>query len=78
MAPIFRECGIKVELFKTEYAGHARKIVASTDLSETDGIIAIGGDGILYEILNGLRCRGDATRISNVRKNFANWEWGSF
>jgi diacylglycerol kinase (ATP) len=38
----------------TRYAGHAREWVSGTDLGSFDGIIAAGGDGTLFEVLNGL------------------------
>jgi YegS/Rv2252/BmrU family lipid kinase len=38
----------------TRSAGHATELVATTDLSACDGVIAIGGDGTLFEVLNGL------------------------
>lgn len=41
--------------------------MSSADLSEFNGIVTIGGDGILYEVVNGLRCRKDAKIVSNVR-----------
>ena len=38
----------------TEYAGHARELAAKSELSGFDGIVAAGGDGTLFEVLNGL------------------------
>ncbi|ODM97758.1 Sphingosine kinase 1 [Orchesella cincta] len=64
--PILMEAGVKVELLVTERPGHARSMVSSSNLSEIDGIITVGGDGLLYEVVNGLRCRDDSDRISNI------------
>lgn len=41
----------------------------AADLSDFDGIVTVGGDGILYEVVNGLRCRIDSKQVSNVRKS---------
>jgi len=48
--------------------------MSSSDLSEIDGIVTVGGDGILYEVVNGLRCRADSNRVSNVRKNHESFD----
>lgn len=61
-----------MEVLVTKYPGHARNIVSSQDLSQVDGIVTIGGDGILYEVVNGLRFRGDFDKIDHVRKNIMN------
>jgi sphingosine kinase len=55
-----------MEVLITQHPGHARNMMSSANLSEIDGIITIGGDGILYEVVNGLRSREDASRIANV------------
>ena len=52
----------------TERPGHARSMVSSADLSEVDGIVTVGGDGLLYEVVNGLRCRADSRRYADVSK----------
>lgn len=43
-----------IELVLTRHAGHAVNLVAEANLSAFDGIIAAGGDGTLFEVLNGL------------------------
>ncbi|HHJ53895.1 MAG TPA: diacylglycerol kinase family lipid kinase [Caldithrix abyssi] len=49
----FEQNGISVVLKKTEAPGHAKEIAAQTDLSQYDGIVAGGGDGTLFEVVNG-------------------------
>jgi len=40
-------------IITTEYSGHAVKLVADANLGKYDAIIASGGDGTLFEVLNG-------------------------
>jgi len=47
----------------TGYAGHARELVARSDISEFDGVIAAGGDGTLFEVLNGLYQHQENDRV---------------
>ena len=42
-----------------EYAGHARDFVQTVDLNELTGIIVASGDGLVYEVINGLLSRND-------------------
>ncbi|GMY18564.1 sphingoid long-chain bases kinase 1 [Fagus crenata] len=56
--PIFKLAGFKLEIVKTTSAGHAKKLASSVDISTCpDGIICVGGDGIINEVLNGLLSR---------------------
>ncbi|XVE49662.1 hypothetical protein DITRI_Ditri01bG0099600 [Diplodiscus trichospermus] len=56
--PIFKLAGFKLEVVKTTSAGHAKKLASTVDISTCpDGIICIGGDGIINEVLNGLLIR---------------------
>ena len=43
-----------VDLLQTRGPGDAESRVAQADLSEYDGLVAAGGDGTLFEVLNGL------------------------
>lgn len=38
----------------TRHPGHGRELVANTRLSDFDGLVAAGGDGTMFEVLNGL------------------------
>lgn len=49
----FKFKNIDTELLLTEYGRHAIEILKNKDLSEYDGIIACGGDGTLFEVVNG-------------------------
>lgn len=48
-----QEKGIDAEFLFTEYSGHAVELVELEKLNTYNGIIASGGDGTLYEVLNG-------------------------
>lgn len=43
-----------VEVHQTDAPGDATNRVANADLSGLDGVLAAGGDGTLFEVLNGL------------------------
>ena len=47
----------------TRYAGHGSELVASAQLSDFDGLVAAGGDGTVFEVLNGLYQHPKTARI---------------
>ena len=54
---LLRQIGEKaksVDTFWSEYPGHSESIAASLRRSGYDRVIAVGGDGTLFEVLNGL------------------------
>ena len=59
----FKKYNIEYTLKKTEYAGHASDLVKKTDLMHYDSVCAMGGDGTLFEVLNGMFDRGENERI---------------
>jgi len=44
----------KVDTFWSQYPGHSELLAASARRSGYDRVIAVGGDGTLFEVLNGL------------------------
>ncbi|RLE16006.1 MAG: hypothetical protein DRJ50_15480 [Actinobacteria bacterium] len=52
-----------LDVLQTGGAGDATRLVAAADLSVYDGLIATGGDGTLFEVLNGLYTHDKAQRI---------------
>ena len=57
--PIFDKSGVHVDVLLTEYAGHARELANTLNLSGYNGLCAIGGDGTLFEMVNGMLKRND-------------------
>lgn len=58
--PIFQLAGFQMEIIKTTSPGHARNLASTVDFGTCpDGIICVGGDGIVNEVLNGLLSRCD-------------------
>ncbi|XP_069857140.1 sphingosine kinase 2 [Dipodomys merriami] len=57
--PMISEAGLSFNLIQTERQNHARELVQGLKLSEWDGIVTVSGDGLLYEVLNGLLDRPD-------------------
>jgi len=49
----FKQKGIETNIVLTKYPKHTIEIVSSLDFSEYDGIIVAGGDGSLFEVING-------------------------
>ena len=49
----FRRKKIEAEIKFTEYPKHAIEIVAGLDFSQYDGLAVVGGDGTLFEVING-------------------------
>jgi hypothetical protein len=58
--PVLRQSGILVDLVITTHPGHAVTIGRSANLPTLNGIIAMGGDGTLSEVIQGLLSRSDA------------------
>lgn len=46
--------GIDASIKSTTHPGNGSELVATADLTRYDGVVAAGGDGTLFEVLNGL------------------------
>eukprot|EP00058_Branchiostoma_floridae_P019190 XP_002604679.1 hypothetical protein BRAFLDRAFT_282352 [Branchiostoma floridae] len=57
--PMMAEADVSISVVTTEYSGHAFDVVQSADLSAWGGIVVVSGDGVLYEVVNGLMSRPD-------------------
>ena len=60
---IFSSAGINITVLHTEYAGHAFDFANTLDFVGYDGLCAIGGDGTMYELINGMLKRDDNHKI---------------
>jgi len=85
LCPMLDQAGIDHRLLQTEHSGHARERMSiresskdgdkglihmeQIDVSDFNGIICVGGDGILSEILQGIWERPDALKLLS-RINF--------
>ena len=52
--------GIQMEVIETKYAGHAREMMKTlAPLDAYAGVCTVSGDGLIYEVINGLMERDD-------------------
>lgn len=61
--PMLDEAGVTYDLLMTERANHAKEDVSTKDLSNVDAILIISGDGLIFEIVNGLASRENGDDI---------------
>ncbi|XP_058833127.1 sphingosine kinase 2-like [Topomyia yanbarensis] len=59
VAPVFAEAEISYDLHITKKSDWAREFVRNRDIYLWRGVVVVGGDGIFYEVLNGLFERED-------------------
>lgn len=59
----FKSLGIKATIMSTTHPGHGRELVAGAQMADYDGVIAAGGDGTVFEVLNGLYQHPKPARI---------------
>lgn len=73
VAPMLEQAGVEHDSIITTHAGHAEEAMAIkeegkdeggiADISKYDGIVGIGGDGSIYEIMQGIKKRSDCDDI---------------
>ncbi|KAG7327009.1 hypothetical protein KOW79_010410 [Hemibagrus wyckioides] len=56
---MLEEADITYTLQVTEHQNHARELVREADLSQWDAVVIMSGDGLLFEVVNGLMERED-------------------
>jgi sphingosine kinase len=59
-APMFEAAGCTTDLETTTHAGHATEIAENMDVDAYDVIVCCSGDGLPYEVLNGLAKKSNA------------------
>ena len=57
--PVLSSTVTEVAVHETSTAGHAAELARELSLVEGDALVAVGGDGTLHEIINGVRHRAD-------------------
>ena len=55
--PIFDSVDAKLNIIETTFSGHAKELAYQEKLDDYDGFLAIGGDGTLHEVINGMMMR---------------------
>ncbi|XP_042899282.1 sphingosine kinase 1 isoform X2 [Parasteatoda tepidariorum] len=66
VVPVFQESDTEFELLITDRANCARDFVKKADLSQWDGIVVVSGDGLLFEVYNGLMARSDWKEVIKI------------
>lgn len=61
--PIFEKHGVELTILETEKVGHAYEYAYGLDYKGYDGLCAIGGDGTMHEIINGMLKRSDNMKL---------------
>lgn len=64
--PILNAAGLQCIEFTTQYRGHATEIVLNAKPGEYSMILSVGGDGTLYEVIQGILNRPDWDEMRNV------------
>jgi diacylglycerol kinase (ATP) len=59
----FVDSGIEFDLHVTNYPGHGLEITRNADFAGFDGVVAAGGDGTLFEVINGYFLNSADVRI---------------
>lgn len=55
--------GAELDIQTTAHSGHARELAQNLPLEPCDGLIVIGGDGSLHEVVNGLMRRANPSLV---------------
>jgi sphingosine kinase len=66
LQPILKSAGLSMTVIETTDKGHAYTIANHISQQECDGIICVGGDGLVHEVVNGLLTRSDATIARHI------------
>uniref|UniRef100_A0A0X3Q020 Sphingosine kinase 1 n=2 Tax=Schistocephalus solidus TaxID=70667 RepID=A0A0X3Q020_SCHSO len=69
IGPLFQLANIQFHTWETQYAGHAVELVSQSpkeELLKYRALVAVSGDGLLQEIVNGLFARTDLPSLPNI------------
>ncbi|XP_045213785.2 sphingosine kinase 2-like isoform X2 [Mercenaria mercenaria] len=59
VAPMLDEADIQVKLIQTDHAGHGVELMKTLNRKDYYGVVIVSGDGLIYEVVNGLMNRED-------------------
>jgi YegS/Rv2252/BmrU family lipid kinase len=62
-AEVLKNQGIGVVILESRKAGETRTLAENLDLQGVDGVLAVGGDGTLFEVINGLLMNHDSVPV---------------
>jgi hypothetical protein len=75
VAPMLEQAGVEHDHIITTHAQHAEERMMQqpkdsgiSDITEYDGLVAVGGDGMFHELLQGIRKRSDSDKILKTLK----------
>jgi diacylglycerol kinase family enzyme len=57
---------LKVDFAETGHRGHARELATEAAAAEVDVVVAVGGDGTVNEVVNGLLTTGPSPRLPTL------------
>ncbi|CAG8570726.1 6607_t:CDS:2, partial [Diversispora eburnea] len=61
--PILDAASCTYDITRTERANQANELMRTLDLKNYDAIVCVGGDGTMYEVVNGILSREDAMDV---------------
>ena len=61
--PVFEAANVELTIIETTFAGHANELAHKLDFDGYDGMIVIGGDGTMHEVVNGMLTRSDKKQL---------------
>ncbi|GLH14475.1 Uncharacterized protein GBIM_18869 [Gryllus bimaculatus] len=62
VVPVLAEAELPYDLYVTKHANYARDFVRTKDIYQWRGVVVVGGDGIVFEVFNGMFERPDWER----------------
>ena len=61
--PVLEAANVDLTIIETAFAGHGNELAHQLDFDGYDGMIVIGGDGTMHEVVNGLLTRPDKKQL---------------
>ena len=61
--PVLEATNVDLTIIETTFAGHANELAYQLDFDGYDGMIVIGGDGTMHEVVNGMLTRPDKKQL---------------